>query len=143
MPITLRQYYKAFVSLYGLLSALPLVSVVSILMPNGLFYPPLGNVQPFAMVTTGIFVLVATLIVFSCFRKANTRCRASLSLYLATVLLVGAYIAFHVRFVKTIPIRSQNTEVSVSVGYERTPEGRETPVADSQLLHDQGFTEDQ
>ena len=73
------------------------------------------------MATTVLLGITASFVAF-CFLKGRPAVGRGwrIALYVLAIIFVGAYIGCHVRFVRTLQIPSQNTEVVVSVGYERS-----------------------
>jgi hypothetical protein len=118
--VTLKQYYKAFWGLFGILAATPplLAASVSSLLPEGvsvLRFPPLGDVEPFARLgLVALSLLTIHLIYFWNGGKWLMGATATVAL-----LCLSLYVAIYPRFVIRIDIPSQDP-VHVSIGYART-----------------------
>ena len=72
MRIAVRQYYSEFVSLWGLAAGTIFIPpLLHIIAPDSsaiavYLYPPLGDVEGIAVVTTIGFLLASTFVVFTC-----------------------------------------------------------------------------
>jgi hypothetical protein len=150
VKVTLPQYYRGFLSLYGALAPIPFVPpLIHILTPDsGRFaclYPPLGDMQILPLAATSLVLFTATLVVYvSCkaARKIHPAvCPASIvGALLSFFLLIGMYVSF----VRDIAVPSVNQEVLVSIGYQRTDFALKTypTSSDWSMLHDQGPSEE-
>ena len=119
-PITLKQYYKSFLSLSGLFASVPplYASVVSVFLPAGLAalgFPPLGNVEPFARL--GLLLLAASVIHLSYFFVPSRWAMAACLLLSAIGLFY--YVGVYPKFVVRVDVPGAGM-VRVSVGQERT-----------------------
>jgi hypothetical protein len=147
MNVTLRQYYKAFGSLYGVLAGIPFVPVLlHLVAPDSnklieYLYPPLGDVLPLALPLTLISGVLVTLEVWLVRRHAR-RVRPSIPVILKSVILLGslALIFLYVSYVRNISVPSAGLNVTVSVGYQRTDFALKTypDWNDRAMLHDHG-----
>lgn len=141
--ITLRQYYRCFVSLSGslaaLLSALPILSGF---LPSGYSaygFPPLGDPEGLARLGTFALALAVTYLTFFTQRAHITRAIACAFIFFCL------YLGLSFRFVRTIQIPTKNTSVQVSVGYRRTSFANANfgTATDWEMLRDRGTTEEQ
>ena len=128
--LTVKEYYKHFLSVYGVLAAaiagFPLLSK---LLPENwaaYLFPPLGDQDPAYRAAALILGALVTLTVY--FSKdlsagLTGKGRALLFVVMFVPILLGlmAFFMLSQRFVRTVPIPALDTEVVVSVGYERTP----------------------
>jgi hypothetical protein len=156
MRVTIRQYCKSFKSLQGMFAAVPLVSPLAGFLlhefaPNlnvfsAYLYPPLGDVDPLALAGTVCLLLLAVLVVYFCCEILR-RVHASVPILLWCLCAVGicALIGLYSWSVRIIPVPSENMEVAVSVGYQRTDFGLQTYPgwSDQEMLHDRGPWEEQ
>jgi hypothetical protein len=106
----------------GGLATLPLFSK---LLPNsvgGYAFPPLGEIDSFARLTTIGFIFVATYVVYL-LQGSSEQSRRRLALILWLVAFVGCaiYLAVATRFIRIVAIPTLHDSVAVSVGFERTP----------------------
>lgn len=119
-PITLKQYYKSFLSLSGVFATLPplYASILSLYIPgrsSDLGFPPIGSVESFARL--GLLLLSLAVIHVSYFLSPKTW-RLAACFAVALVGLV-TYVAMYPRLVVRIDIPRVDT-VRVCVGGERT-----------------------
>jgi hypothetical protein len=150
VKVTLKQYYRGFLSLYGALAAIPFVpSLIHLIAPDSSklasLYPPLGEMQFLPLAATFLVLFTVTLAVFvSCqsARKIHPAvCTTSIAgVVLGVFLLIGMYVFF----VRDIAVPSVNQEVLVSIGYQRTDFASKTypNSTDWSMLHDQGPSEE-
>lgn len=150
MKLTIKQYYRGFVSLYGGIAGVPfLLPIIRFLAPDSntfarYLFPPLGNVQRLALTGTVMFLLLNTIVVFICGPLARqTLLRVCGILLVVFLLSACAWIALFSSYVENVALADQ--EVSVSVGFQRTPFAlREYPhETDWEMLHDRGPWEPQ
>lgn len=120
--MTLKQYYKAFWSLSGLLAAAPPIVTTVILpfLPDSASvygFPPMGDVGGFARLG---LVCLAVLVTYLVYFWRGGRWPLILAACV-TFLCLCTYVAIYSRFVTRIDIPSLKSAVRVSIGYERTP----------------------
>jgi hypothetical protein len=76
--ITVRQYYRGFVSLLGLVAGIPFISpLLHLFFPNSskvadYVYPPLGDVEWIAIIATLGFLFATTYVVFTSLQAAGS-----------------------------------------------------------------------
>lgn len=119
-PITLKQYYKSFLSLSGLFASVPplYASVVSVFLPAGLAvlgFPPLGNVEPLARL--GLLLLAASVIHLSYF-FVPSRWAIAACVFLSAIALFY-YVGVYPKFVVRVDMPGAGM-VRVNIGQERT-----------------------
>jgi hypothetical protein len=152
--LTVKTYYKHFLSVYGVLSAavagFPLLSKLLPEHWGAYLFPPLGDQGPPARVAAFILGALVTLTIY--FSKdwlagLTKKGRVWIFLALIAIALISlmAFFVLSQRFVRTIPIPSMKTEAVVSVGYERTPFALSSygEATDLEILGRRGFTEEQ
>jgi hypothetical protein len=154
MTVALRQYYLAFGSLRGFLGPLSfLPPFVGALMPESAkfpnyFYPPLGDFRIIAAAgTIALTVLSSYFVYLSCEkspRKMHPTATLALSV-IGTVCLI-ALMGFYIGFVKVVRYPAVDTELTVSIGYDRTEFVTSSPelrsLTDSELLYTLWASED-
>ena len=108
-------------------------------------FPPLGGIQPFAVLATAAFGITATYVVFLLFReRPKPPLWGVLVLCITGVLFVVGYFTLYLKFVKQLPVPSQSTTEVVSVGYERTDFARKMgDVSDVELLRQRSADEEE
>jgi uncharacterized membrane protein YqhA len=108
-------------------------------------FPPLGGIQPFAVLATAAFGITATYVVFLLFReRPKPPLWGVVALCIAAVLFSLCYFALYLRFVRQLPVPSQSTTEVVSVGYERTEFARKLgDVSDVELLRQRSADEEE
>lgn len=144
--MTLKQYYKAFWSLSGVLAAAPpiVAAIVTPLLPDSASvygFPPMGDVGGFARLgLLCLAVLVTYLVYFWHGGKWLLVVAAAIAF-----LSLCAYIALYPRFVLRIDVPSQRTAVHVSVGYDRTLFARANFNSDSDedMVRARGFDDEE
>jgi hypothetical protein len=151
MRVTLERYYKSFTKLKLLFAGIPFVPLLfHALAPSNtiakLMYPPLGDVQFLAIGATVIFLFLTTFAVFIS-AQLTGRLNPLVPIFLMVGFLtgVGALIPLYVSFVRLIPVPSENKQVLVSVGYQRTEFAGLTydKSSDWEMLHSRGPWEEQ
>lgn len=152
--LTVKGYYKHYLSIYGVLSVLigsfPLLSK---LLPggwSGYLFPPLGDQSPLVRVATLILGALVTLVVyFSKDHLASINRNGRIWTLFATITLslIGlvSFFILSQRFVRSIMIPSKSTEIIVSVGYERTEFAQKNfgAATDWELLRYRGLNEEE
>lgn len=152
--ITIKSYYKHFLSLYGVLAAaiggLPLLSK---LLPEDwaqYVFPPLGAWSPFYRVAALVLAASITLLVYFSKEKlyVNSKRRRTKALRLRiTIAIIGviAFLMLTQKFVRSIPIPSIDKSIVVSVSYERTEFARSNfpNATDEEMLRARGATEEE
>lgn len=145
MKLTIKQYYRGFLSLYGWIAGVPFIlPILRFLVPDSntfarYLFPPLGNVERLGLTGTVLFLVLITIVVFICCPLARQTLLRVCGILLLGFLLSGCgWIALFTPFVKHVPLPDQ--EVSVSIGFQRTPFAlREYPHdTDWEMLHDRG-----
>jgi len=145
--VSLKEYYKSFGSLQGLLAGVfCLLPSVSNLIVPGRIFPPLGDQTLLAQFVAVLFGIAATFLMF--LLKGTAKARITRFIYgLVVVAVVGFCIYFWLqfRFVTTIDIPSASTQQTVSIGYQRTEFANQNfpNDTDSQMLQSRGFSEDE
>jgi hypothetical protein len=149
--ISLSEYYKEFISLFGaiatVVAALPLVALFGLKY----LFPPLGGegIEGFAKVMTVIFSLCTTLLVY--FTKntfashsGGRRKRILASVLVASVTFLAIHIMLHTVFVRDIYIPTQKQTVTVSVGRHRNAKNPKeyAQMSDEAMLRDAGPEEE-
>jgi len=155
MKMSISQYYKAFgivrVILAGLSFVPPLIGLFvsdSGKIPN-YFYPPLGDFKIISIVGTVALGLLSTYAVFLYCSRSSRALHPTATLVLSVIAALSLFVllALYIRLVKVVPIASENTEVTVSIGYDRTQfvsSSRElVNLTDSELLLVRGPWENQ
>jgi hypothetical protein len=144
--MTLKQYYKAFWSLSGVLAAAPpiVATVVTPFLPDNAAvygFPPLGDVGSFARL--GLLCL-SVLVTYLVYFWRGGRWLLVIAAVI-TLLSLGTYIALYPRFVIRVDIPSQKVTTRVSVGYDRTPFATANFGADSDedMLRARGFDDEE
>jgi hypothetical protein len=154
MKISVSQYYKGFISFYGLIASIPLVDPVVRLCVSdsnalaGYLFPPLGDAQHLLLPFTVVMLLTVTYVIFVyCQGLRKVPRKAILALLGGMVLGSVALMLLYNSFVLRVEIPSVDAEVYVSIGYQRTdfavqtyPEEKWT---DSDMLRDRGPWEEQ
>jgi hypothetical protein len=158
MTVPIGQYYLAFRSTVGALVAVPFLAPLASAVANAiapdsstrlkLLYPPLGDAQPYALVFTVACGLVSTFLVY--FWCERHRARAGRSVWVLSFFAAICFVIFFGlcnRFVKVVHIGSKDTDVFVSIGYERSEftstNAELSPLTDMELLHARPANEDQ
>ena len=152
--LTVKDYYKHFLSVYGVLAAAVAgFPMLSKLLPDNwaaYFFPPLGDQSPPVRAAALVLGAAVTLVVY--FGKdvlADVTKRGRMWVLVAPLALAAAgLLAFFVLsqlFVRSLPIPGGDAEVVVSVGYERTPYAlsRFPEATDWELLRQRGPTEEE
>lgn len=152
--LTVKDYYKHFLSVYGVLAAAVAgFPVLSTLLPGNwaaYFFPPLGDQSPPVRAAALVLGAAVTLVVY--FGKdvlAGVKKRGRVWVLVAPLALaLAGLLAFFVMsqlFVRSLPIPGGDAEVVVSVGYERTPYtlSRFPEATDWELLRQRGPTEEE
>ncbi len=144
--MTIKQYYKAFWSLSGLLAAAPPL-VTTLILPNlpenvslsG--FPPLGNVGGFA--AFGL-VCLAVLVTYLIYFWRGSKWPLVVSALVAFLSLC-LYIPLYGRLVLRIDIPSLKSSTRVSVGYDRTAFAKANFNSDSDedMLRARGFDDEE
>jgi len=132
VPMTLKQYYGGFWSLFGVLAAAPpiIVAVVSPFLPDSASvcgFPPMGDVGGFARFGLVCLAFLVTFVVYFWGGGKWPLVAAAL----VSFVCLCAYIALYPHFVLRIDVPSQKTAVRVSVGYDRTQFAKTTFGSDS------------
>jgi hypothetical protein len=153
--LKVKDYYKHFVSIYGALSAaIASFPLLSKLLPEGqaaYLFPPLGDQEPaFRAAALILGALVTLAIYFSKDMAAGLTGRGRVVLFLTILApslagLLGFFVLSQ-SFVRTVPVPGMETEVVVSVGYERTPYAQTkfpAGATDWELLRGRGLTEEE
>lgn len=155
MTVSIGRYYKTFLGVHGILGSLSFIpALIGAWMGDSsknpdYYYPPLGDIRLIALVGTIAFGILATYIVFVFCGSSSRNLHAwpPVVLYLAAALSFCLLMGLYIRFVRVVPIPSEKTEVTVSIGYDRTPFVSSsqdlTNLSDSELLHVRGPWEDQ
>jgi hypothetical protein len=152
--MTVKQYYKHFVSIFGALTAavgsLPLTGELFPKDYASYLFPPLGPSEPLFRAAAIAFVVLTTLIVYFAKDKAfviskRGRVNALAWLFLAVIIGFTSHMALNWRFVRSIPVPSTAEHIVVSVGYERTSYAKDHfgDVTDWDLLRLRGPTEEE
>lgn len=152
--LTVRAYYKRYLSLYGLMSAaIGGLPILSKLLPEGwggYVFPPLGDQGPIFRGAALILCALVTLIVYFAYPRyarydKRERVRTLLLTAIVSVLGVMAFFILSQRFVRHIAVPTRNVELVVSVGYERTDFAQKTfgPATDWELLRYRGINEEE
>ena len=144
--MTLKQYYKAFWSLSGVLAAAPpiITTVVLPFLPDKAAvygFPPMGDIESFARLGLVCMALLVTYLVY--FWRGGRWLLAAAAVVAFMCLCV--YIALYPRFVLRIEIPSQRVTARVSVGYDRTQFARANFASDSDedMLRARGFDDEE
>ena len=115
-------YYKSFNNVTGILAALVAASpLISSVLPSDLalyFFPPLGQINWLARIGAVVFTLLATYVAF--FLRAGNSARRVVLAFGAGFVFFASFLLLTFRFVRTIDIPSQNSSVTVSVGFHKT-----------------------
>jgi hypothetical protein len=142
--LTVKDYYKHFLSVYGVLAAAVAgFPMLSKLLPDNwaaYFFPPLGDQSPPVRAAALVLGAAVTLVVTK--RGRMWVLVAPLALAAAGLL---AFFVLSQLFVRSLPIPGGDAEVVVSVGYERTPYAlsRFPEATDWELLRQRGPTEEE
>ena len=112
---------------------------------RGILFPPLGDVQHFAMLLTVAACGLCTYVIFLAFReRAAAPTAAPIVMFLVWIALAGFQMALYIAFVRVVPIPADKTSRVVSVGWDRTPLGQQAAQYDDvELLRRQTPDEDQ
>jgi hypothetical protein len=144
--MTLKQYYKAFWSLPGVLAAAPpiVAAIVMPLLPDSASvygFPPLGDVGSFARLA---LLCLAVLLTYLVYFWRGGRWVLVVAAFVTFLSLCG-YIALYPRFVLRVDVPSQKTAVRVSIGYDRTPFATANFSSDSDedMLRARGFDDEE
>lgn len=144
--MTLKQYYKGFWSLLGVLAAVPPIIVGAILPflshSSPVYgFPPVGDVEGFARLALVVLAFLVTIAVY--FWKGDKWLLVAAGL--ASFVCLCVYVALYPRFVLRIDVPSQNTLVRVSVGYDRTQFAKTTfgPDSDEDMLRARGTDDEE
>lgn len=120
---TLIEYYKNFKEVSGIMASaftvVPLVSALLPATPSAYSFPPIGDASMPARL--GAFILAA-LVTFVCFFD-QTPAKPARKLTLITVaslLSLFCYALCFNHFVRKIEIPANDSEIFLSIGYERT-----------------------
>jgi hypothetical protein len=149
MQITIKQYYGSYKSLLGILATVALASPILTLIPLGFnkyIFPPLGGIDVIARLGSFACALIATYAVYFCQEQNPKSGRrlifGSIGFF---VLFAIIYAAAYLCSVRTIPIPSKDTSVSVSIGYRRSNIALRdfAGVSDEDLLRDRGPVEEE
>jgi MFS family permease len=156
MTLTVTEYYRAYYrSVKGIVGALsfvpPLVGFTlkaATQKPN-YFYPPVGDFQLITTIGTIGCMLAPTYLIFGYFSRSSGKVHAIASVILSVIGLLSfcALFCLCLRFVKVVPMSSIDTNVPVSIGYDRaefvSSSDKLVNLPDSELLHQRGTEEDQ
>jgi hypothetical protein len=149
MTVTIGQYYMGFANLRAFFAAIPFVPLLFHWLNLGsdaiYLFPPLGDVQVIALAGSFGVLLVATFVVFVCCRIAHVvRPVVPALLMIGAMGLICALIALYVQFVRLAPVPAADTNVLVSVGYQRTDFALKNYAGESDwdMLHDRGPREE-
>jgi hypothetical protein len=144
--MTLKQYYKAFWSLSGVLAAAPPIIATAILpfLPEkapAYGFPPMGDVGSFAGLGLVSLAFLVTYVVY--FWRGGRWLLGAVSI--VSFLCLCVYIALYPRFVLRIDIPPQSRTIRVSVGYERTLFAKANFGSDSDedMLRARGFDDEE
>lgn len=152
MKVTIRRYYGSFAGLRAIFAAVPFVPpLLHACLPDSsaavpYLYPPLGDAQRIACSGTVGLLLLTTFLVFTCCQLAQ-----KIHPSIPAILMIGfafgvcASIALYMPYVRVVSVPSVNSEVPVSIGYQRTDFALQTyPQSDDwEMLHDRGPWEEQ
>jgi hypothetical protein len=127
MKVTVRQYYRGFVSLFGIFAGVTfLPPVLHFFIPDSsaiaeYLYPPLGDSQQLTLAATFLVLSLTTYVVFKWRESApKEKWYVASILWAGLVLGVVAWIVLCVHYVRRIPVPTMGLEIPVSIGFERT-----------------------
>jgi len=152
--MTVKSYYKNFISIYGaLVGSLGALPFLSELLPGDWaqsVFPPLGGVEPYSKFATLVLAGAITLIVYTMNTSSfvSSKRGRSKSMWLVFAIAVIALTIFFVStqaFVRGIDIPSVGKRVVVSVGYDRTEFARTIfkDRSDEEMLRARGMSEEE
>ncbi|HVZ84908.1 MAG TPA: hypothetical protein VG893_14625 [Terracidiphilus sp.] len=151
MSIAIKKYYQAFSGIRVWLFSIPFLTLMShsLKLDSSFFnlslFPPLGEVENLTILATIAMLLATTYLVYQ-YCESRTAKTKRLLICCAAGIVVGitALIFLYAGFVVRVPISGADSEVLVSVGWERTPLALSTyPGYTKQaMLHDSGPWED-
>jgi hypothetical protein len=128
-PITLKEYYKRFKSISGVLAtALGIVPILTVLIPGSAsdyFFPALGDVTMLARVGVVILAGAVTFVCFYDSKPPNVPRRFLGIGAISTVALIGVLIT-SLQFIRKVTVPANGSAILVSVGYERTAFANQT-----------------
>lgn len=144
--MTLTQYYKAFLSVFGVLAAAPPI-IVGLILPfvsDGTpvyGFPPLGDVASFARLGLVCLAFLVTFLIY--FWQGGKW--PLVAAFLVSFVCLCAYVAFYPQWVVRIDVPSQRAAIRVSVGYERTQFAKTNFASDSDedMLRARGTDEEE
>lgn len=120
----LRDYYRSFASVSGALATVTgLGPIVSTWLPGAVSayaFPPLGDAVVPARAGVVALAVVMTFLAFYSVRPMNIF-RRLLSISFMAILFLLLYLLCFKHFVRNVPVPATNSQIFVSVGYERTP----------------------
>lgn len=146
-PISIDEYYRAFVSAFGALAGLVAASpLFSAYLPTNVsqrIFPPLGQMESLARVGAVAFAILATFVAFF-FGSEKAKIRIATAASVALVCFV-AFLALSSRLVRTIDIPSKDSAVTVSVGFERSEFAKRNFANDSdwEMIRQRGMSDEE
>jgi hypothetical protein len=146
-PDPLIEYYKSFRSILGALAALvaasPLLSKALPAEVSQHVFPPLGEIEALARIGAVAFAILATYVAFF-LRSGNAEVKVVTAASLALLSFV-AFLALSSRLIRTITVRSPNTALAVSVGFERSDFSKKNFANDSdwEILRQEGVSDEE
>lgn len=146
--ITIRRYYASFKSVWGILaSAFGALPILSILLPEKAYpFPPIGDIEVPARAGLVVLAFAATFGVYFWAFSFHRRIPGVMAVVFGVSLVsLVVYLGLCERFVRRVDIPSRQTDVTVSVGYERTAFAEITfgAASDWELLRARGTDEEQ
>ncbi len=126
MKTTVGQYYKGFISLRGLLSAVPVVGppLLGACAPDLAafsqnLYPPLGDFQQLALGFTVALLLAVTVVIYGLCPIAQGRRRRVYIILAIVSLLVGSFFLALCDLYVIRVVTGSKQEIVLSIGYQR------------------------
>jgi hypothetical protein len=147
--ITLRTYYRSFISTSGVLAGIVIASpYISRMLPASVgsyAFPPLGGVEEVARTALVAMALAATFGVYFWYGSTATDPKTVAIALIVAAILFLAYFGLHLRFVRRVDIPTLSTATYVSIGYERTVFAKTTfdAASDEDLLRSRGLDDEQ
>jgi hypothetical protein len=144
--VTLKNYYKSFGSISGILAAAIGLGPLLSFLPgaaSAYLFPPLGEATTLGRLGV-IFLSVA--MTYLAFYFPIARCRMiMMSLFCISTIALCLYLVSYMRFVRKIDIPSAGSTIQVSIGDERTLFATQTFASETdwEMLRDRGTGEEE
>ena len=127
----------------AIVTALPIITKV---LPTDVaqhLFPPLGELEPLARLGAVAFALLSMYVAF--FLGSGKATARVVSAAVVALLSFLTFLGLSSRLVRTVPVPSQNTSISVSVGFRRSDFAKSNfpNSSDWDMLRDRGLSDEQ